>query len=360
MLRYAGVNANLRTSDFDYELPPELIAQEPIEPRDAARMLVLEPDGQIRHEVVRDLPARLASGDVMVVNNSRVIPARTWARRLPTGGRADILWIEPRDDGSWSALVRTRRPVKPGDRFAIGETVAVVLGARHADGTLPLALEGGTDVLDLLEREGHTPLPPYIRRGADTPADRDRYQTVYARRPGSVAAPTAGLHFTPALLEALRRRDVEIVELTLHVGPGTFRPVHEEDPARHVMHTERYEIPEAAANAINAALRENRRVLAIGTTVIRALESAVGSDGVVRPGPGRTDLFIRPPYRFRTATMLLTNFHWPRSTLLMLVCAFGGRERVLEAYRIAVHERYRFYSYGDCMLLKAPRDHSPA
>lgn len=356
MVGYARVKVNLRTSDFDYELPPELIAQEPIEPRDASRMLVLEPGGQLRHEVVRDLPMHLAPGDVMVVNNSRVIPARTWARRLPTGGRAEILWVEPRDDGCWSALVRTRRPVNPGDRLAVGEAIATVVGPRQPDGTLPLALEGGGEVLELLEREGHTPLPPYIRRGVATPADRERYQTAYARPPGSVAVPTAGLHFTPELLEALRQRGVEIVELTLHVGPGTFRLVHEEDPTRHVMHTERYEIPAAAAGAVNAALRDGRRVLAVGTTVVRALESAVGPDGLVRPGPGRTNLFIRPPYRFRTATMLLTNFHWPRSTLLMLVCAFGGRERVLDAYRVAVRERYRFYSYGDGMLLTAPQD----
>ncbi len=345
------MNHDVRTSDFDYHLPPELIAQQPIEPRDAARMLVLESDGTIRHRFVRDLPEHLAPGDVVVVNNSRVIPARTWARRIPSGGRAELLWVEPQDDGSWTALVRTRRPVRAGDRFAIGDAVAVVRGPRRADGTFPITLEGHGDVRKLLEQVGHTPLPPYIRRGAETPADRDRYQTVYARMPGSVAAPTAGLHFTPALLDALRQRGVKIAELTLHVGPGTFRPVREEDPARHVMHTERYDIPEATARLVHSALRQGRRVLAVGTTVIRALESSVDHDGQIRAGPGRTDLFIRPPYRFRTANMLLTNFHWPRSTLLMLVCAFAGRERVLEAYQAAIGERYRFYSYGDCMLI---------
>lgn len=347
----------VHTSDFSYELPPELIAQQPIEPRDAARMLVVSPDGAILHRTVRDLPDFLGPGDVMVVNNSRVIPARTWARRLPTGGRVELLWIEPKDSpATWTALIRSRRAVKPGDRFAIGDTIAVVTAPRSPDGTVSLALEGGGDVVALLERAGHTPLPPYIRHGADTPHDRGRYQTVYARTPGSVAAPTAGLHFTPSLLDTLRRRGVEIVELTLHIGPGTFRPVREEDPSRHRMHTERYEIPDTVARSVNTALRDGRRLLAIGTTVIRALESAVGSDGHVMPGPGRTDLFIRPPYHFRTANMLLTNFHLPRSTLLMLVCAFGGCERVLEAYRLAIEQRYRFYSYGDSMLLSRSPD----
>ncbi|MCX7818620.1 MAG: tRNA preQ1(34) S-adenosylmethionine ribosyltransferase-isomerase QueA [Kiritimatiellae bacterium] len=348
------MNPPSRTSDFDYALPAELIAQQPVEPRDAARMLVLGADGALSHRLVRELPAHLLPGDVMVVNNSRVIPARTWARRETTGGRVELLWIEPRDDGSWTALVRSRRPVRPGDRLRIGTQVVVVEDGRFADGTIAVRLEGDADVLELLEHEGHTPLPPYIRRGRDEPADRERYQTVYARRPGSVAAPTAGLHFTEELLCTLRERGVQIVELTLHVGPGTFRPVREEDPARHSMHVERFEIPEATAEAISRARSEGRRVLAIGTTVVRALESVADEHGRVRPGAGRTALFIRPPYEFRVVDLLLTNFHLPRSTLLMLVCAFAGTDRVLAAYHTAIEHRYRFYSYGDCMLLARP------
>ncbi len=338
---------------YDYSLPPELIAQEGAEPRDAARMLVVYREGPFRveHQRVRDLPEFLRPGDVLVFNESKVIPARLLARK-PTGGQVEVLLVRERAFGLWEALLGPARKAPPGTRLfllsprdlrPVPGLAAEVVGVEK-DGVRLLRFQG--DLLAHLEAVGEVPLPPYIR--ARVPLER--YQTVYARRPGSVAAPTAGLHFTPELLERLRAQGVELRFLTLHVGPGTFRPV-KGDPERHEMHPEPYEIPEETAQAIRRAKGEGRRVFAVGTTVVRALESAWREGEGVVAGGGETRLFIRPPYAFKVIDGLFTNFHLPRSTLLMLVAAFLGYERTMEAYRLAVAERYRFYSLGDAMLI---------
>ena len=338
---------------YDYHLPPERIAQEGVEPRDLARMMVVYREGPFRvaHRRVRDLPEFLRPGDVLVFNESKVIPARLLARK-PTGGRVEVLLVRERAPGLWEALLgpARRAPVgtelsflSPRDWRPVPGLKAEVVGV-EADGVRLLQIQG--DLLAHLEEVGEVPLPPYIK--AQIPLER--YQTVYAKRPGSVAAPTAGLHFTPELLERLRGMGVELHFLTLHVGPGTFRPV-KGDPEKHAMHAEPYEIPEATALAVNRAKAEGRRVIAVGTTVVRALESAYREGEGVAAGAGETRLFIRPPYAFKVIDGLFTNFHLPRSTLLMLVAAFLGYERTMAAYRLAVEEGYRFYSLGDAMLI---------
>ncbi|WP_114311517.1 tRNA preQ1(34) S-adenosylmethionine ribosyltransferase-isomerase QueA [Thermus caldifontis] len=338
---------------YDYFLPPELIAQEGVEPRDLARMLVVFREGPFRteHRQVKDLPHYLRPGDVLVFNESKVIPARLLARR-PTGGKVEVLLVRERAPGLWEALVGPGRKAKPGTRLVflsprdlkeVSGLMAEVVGVEEG-GVRLLRFQG--DLLAHLEEVGEVPLPPYIK----TRIPLERYQTVYARRPGSVAAPTAGLHFTPELLARLRDMGVELRFLTLHVGPGTFRPV-KGDPEGHPMHPEPYEIPEETAKAVNQAKEEGRRVVAVGTTVVRALESAYREGVGVVAGEGETRLFIRPPYTFRVIDGLFTNFHLPRSTLLMLVAACLGYERTMEAYRLAVAERYRFYSLGDAMLI---------
>jgi S-adenosylmethionine:tRNA ribosyltransferase-isomerase len=337
----------LRTSDFDYHLPPEAIAQHPGE-RGESRLLVLGRTSEERR--FADLPDLLDPGDLLVVNDTRVIPARLRARR-PTGGRVEILLVEREGPASWWCLLRPGRRLPPGAHLAVEGGPAARVEER-ADGRRRLTFE--QPIEPLLHEIGETPLPPYIDRPVE-PRDRQRYQTVYAARPGAVAAPTAGLHFTPALLAALERRGIRQASLTLHVGPGTFRPVKTENPEEHVMDSERFEIPEATAEAIAAARRRRRRVVAVGTTVVRSLETAATSDGLVAAGAGRTGLYIRPGYRFRVVDRLVTNFHLPRSTLLMLVCAFAGQDRVLAAYRQAVANGFRFYSYGDAMLVDQMR-----
>jgi S-adenosylmethionine:tRNA ribosyltransferase-isomerase len=345
--------------DYDYELPPELVAQEPLADRSASRLLVLDrASGALRHRMFRDLPGLLVPGDLLVVNRSRVIPARLLGRRAG-GGQVEVLLVRRRQPGEWEALVRPARrlpagavvEVAPGFRVRIEPPDGSPSGGRSAG---PLRrvrlLLDGLDPDAALERHGHVPLPPYIRR-PDRPSDRSRYQTVYAREGGSVAAPTAGLHFTPELLQGLAACDIETTELVLHVGPGTFRPVEVADIRRHRVDPEPFSIPDAAAAAIAGARREGRRVVAVGTTTTRALESAAQEDGAVRAGDGETALVILPGHRFRATDALLTNFHLPRSSLLLLVCAFAGREPVLAAYAEAVRQRYRFYSYGDAMLL---------
>ncbi len=337
--------------DYDYPLPPELIAQEGVEPRDLARLLVVARQGPLapRHLRVRDLPEILRPGDLLVFNDSRVIPARLYARK-PTGGVLEILLVREREPGLWEALLGPARRAPVGTRlFPLGkggevreDLEAQVVGV---EGEVRL-LRFPEGIRDHLEALGEVPLPPYIK--ARIPPER--YQTVYAKHLGSVAAPTAGLHFTPELLERLRAQGVELAFLTLHVGPGTFRPV-KGDPEAHRMHPEPYLIPEDTAEAVNRAKAQGRRVVAVGTTVVRALESAWREGEGVVPGRGETDLFIRPPYAFRVIDGLFTNFHLPRSTLLMLVAAFMGYERTMEAYRLAVAERYRFYSLGDAMLI---------
>jgi S-adenosylmethionine:tRNA ribosyltransferase-isomerase len=302
--------------------------------------------------VFRELPVLLRPGDLLVLNRSRVFPARLRGHRAG-GGDAEILLVQRQGASTtWSALARPGRRLRPGDvvTFAGGLRVTIVSGP-SPDGSRDVRFEcDPSDVDAWIARIGDVPLPPYIQRPT-TEQDRERYQTIYARETGSVAAPTAGLHFTPALLGAIRARGIETVELLLHVGPGTFRPVQVDDVADHRVSPEPFLVPEATASAIDAARREGRRVVAVGTTTVRTLESAVDPSGRVQPGPGRTDLVIVPGYRFRAVDALVTNFHLPRSSLLLLVCAFAGRERLLSAYRTAIASGYRFYSYGDGMLI---------
>ncbi|HEY2942206.1 MAG TPA: tRNA preQ1(34) S-adenosylmethionine ribosyltransferase-isomerase QueA [Vicinamibacteria bacterium] len=340
-------------ADFDYELPSELIAQEPLAERDASRLLVLDRRrGEASHHAFRELPALLASGDLLVVNRSRVIPARLRGRRA-SGGEAEVLLVRDRGDGRWEALVRPGRHLRPGQRVTIDDDLSVVIEseALRDDGTRQVRLlSRRRDVDGALERCGHTPLPPYIRR-PDRPADRERYQTVYAREPGSVAAPTAGLHFTAPLLARLAERGVERAEVLLHVGPGTFQPVKAPRIEDHRVAPEAWVIPSETAVAVERARARGGRRVAVGTTTVRALESAARPDGAVAAGEGETDLVIVPGHRFRAVDAILTNFHLPRSSLLLLVAAFAGREAVLRAYAEAVRQRYRFYSYGDAMLI---------
>jgi len=342
----------VKTSDFDFHLPESAIAQEPLADRDASRLLVLERrTGGIRHQIFRDLPDLLAPGDLVVVNRSRVFPARLLGRRRG-GGAAEILLLRRLPDGDWEALVRPGRRLREGDEIQMDERLAVRIGARTEtpDGRrrVRVLCEGDPDAL--LQELGTTPLPPYIRREA-RPDDRGRYQTVYARESGSVAAPTAGLHFTPALLGRLATRGIERAEVVLHVGPGTFRPVTVERVEDHRVDPEPFAIPAETVEAIRRARLRGGRVVAVGTTTTRTLEAAVGNDGMPSAGAGETDLVIAPGHRFRAIDGLVTNFHLPRSSLLLLVAAFAGRERVLAAYAEALAESYRFYSYGDAMLI---------
>jgi len=339
----------MNTTDFDYELPAELIAQTPIEPRDASRLLVVDrASGQLTHRLFRDIGEYLRAGDLLVANESRVIPARLQARKVPTGGKVELLLVAKQDERAWEALVKGRKLV-PGHRLAIGDgerqVVGQVLGVTEAGGRL-IAFE--RPIEPLLDELGIIPLPPYIH----TPlANAERYQTVYARCEGSVAAPTAGLHFTPELLFSIQRSGVHLTFVTLDIGMDTFRPVKEERIEDHVIHTERCQLSREVAHQINQARREGRRVVAVGTTTVRVLETAALKSQVVRPFAGPTDLFIHPGFRFRVVDALITNFHLPRSTLLMLVCALAGRELMFRAYEEAIRERYRFYSFGDAMLI---------
>jgi S-adenosylmethionine:tRNA ribosyltransferase-isomerase len=355
---------DLRVADFDYELPEELIAQEPPAERGASRMLVMDrATGALRDTHFAELPALLRAGDLLVLNDSRVIPARLYARRTlrrekekPTG-RIEVMLTEPAGENRWRALVR------PGRKVAIGEILefpspsgSIELKAevleRGLYGERLLQFDPVDDFYASLERFGHIPLPPYIHRD-DAAADRERYQTVYSEERGSVAAPTAGLHFTPEMLARLGEMGVEIARVTLHVGLGTFAPLRVDRVDEVRLHRERYSLSAQAADAINCAAREGRRIVAAGTTVVRTLEHcALQANGAaLEPHSGATEIFISPGFRFRLVGALLTNFHLPQSSLLMLVSAFAGRERVLAAYRHAVEERYRFFSYGDCMLI---------
>ncbi len=346
-------------SDFDFELPASLIAQEP-RPRGTSRMLVVDrAAGAWRETTVGALPSWLAPGDLLVVNDTRVFPARLLGRRDPTGGAVECLLIERVDDGRWRALVHPGQKLKPGARIVFDDPArapGVVLRAtileREYFGKRLISLdaEGAASIDAAVDALGHVPLPPYIHR-PDTEDDRERYQTIYARVRGSVAAPTAGLHFDRALLDALDAAGVARTAITLHVGYGTFKPVRVERVEDHRVDAEAYDIPPATADAIDAARRAGRRVVAVGTTTTRALESAVDERGRVRSGPATTELFIAPGYEFRVVDALLTNFHLPRSSLLMLVAAFGGRDLILAAYRDAVARGLRFYSYGDAMLV---------
>jgi S-adenosylmethionine:tRNA ribosyltransferase-isomerase len=344
-------------ADFDYDLPKELIAQEPPPVRGSSRMMVLERDtGRVAHQAIADLPAWLRAGDLLVLNDTKVFPARLLGRRVPTGGAVECLLLERLDASRWDALVHPGQKLKPGARFLCGPEPHAVYGEiidRTSFGrrTVKLWTEDDRDIDAAIDAIGHMPLPPYIHR-ADTPADLRRYQTVYARVRGSVAAPTAGLHFTPELLHALDQHGVTPATVTLHVGYGTFKPVRTEAVEDHVVDSEHFEISEDTADRINRAKRAGQRIVAVGTTTVRALETAARLQAAeLQPGAGKTDLFVHPGHAFHAVDALLTNFHLPRSSLLMLVCAFAGREHVLAAYREAVAAHYRFYSYGDAMLI---------
>ena len=326
------------TRDFDYELPEERIAQEPA-PRGESRLLVLDAEGPERHRRVRDLPKLLRPGDLLVLNDTRVIPARLYGLRGE--GRMEVLLVEKLGDREWEALVRPGRRAKPGVVILFEDLSAEVVEKREDR----YRLRFSEPVEPHLDRLGHIPLPPYIHR-PDKASDRDRYQTVFARTPGAIAAPTAGLHFTEKLLEEIAAAGIGIARVTLHVGIGTFKPVSAERIEDHRMDRERYEVGEETAEAIRRTRERGGRIVAVGTTVVRTLESS-GAEA----GSGSTELFITPGFRFRVVDVLLTNFHLPRSTLLMLVSALAGRERVLAAYEEAIREGYRFYSYGDAMLV---------
>jgi S-adenosylmethionine:tRNA ribosyltransferase-isomerase len=338
----------MRTEDFAYELPEELIAQEPAEPRDSARLMVLDRATQrIEHRVVRELPGLLEPGDLLVVNDTRVMAARLFGRREDTGGVVEILLVRPFTDTRWEVLMKPARRAVEGRRFVF-ETHEGALGAACA-GRVGEAVVLEFDRPFDPARVGEVPLPPYIKgfRG-----DPERYQTVYSREPRSAAAPTAGLHFTPELLERLEQAGIGRVAITLEVGPGTFKPVNVDDPRKFDLHAEHVTVPEDAATTIAQAKAEGRRIVAVGTTVVRTLEHVARECGAIVPYAGWTSLKILPGDEFRVVDVLMTNFHLPRSTLLMLVCAFAGQEFTLAAYREAVRERYRFYSFGDAMLIR--------
>src|SRR4029077_10168518 len=371
----------MHISDFQFELPQELIAQQPLPQRDASRMLILDREKQAWEDsTFRALPDLLRGNELIVVNNARVIPARLFGRR--EGVRAEkpgrnrrtareflssqieVLLTRQVAAQEWEALVRPGRKIRVGERveFGDGELSAEVV-SRGEYGLRRIRLTAKGNITQAIERLGHVPLPPYILR-EDAPADRERYQTIFADHPGAVAAPTAGLHFSPAILESLRQRGIEMAAITLDVGLGTFQPIHEEEIERHEIHSERYEIPAAAAAAICQARRDSRPILAVGTTVVRALEDAAeksasrhgekwdAANSLVEPGAAEAGIFIKPGHTFRVVSQLLTNFHLPQSTLLILVSAFAGRELILRAYRHAVAAKYRFYSYGDCMWIR--------
>ncbi len=339
----------MRLEDFNFALPAELIAQSPSRPRDTARLLVLNrATGVLAHRVFRDLPEFLRPADVLVLNDTKVLPARLRARR-PTGGQVEVLLLRPAAGATWEALVSPGRRIRPGARlvFAPGELEGVV-GERTTAGSRMITLAHQGELRSILDRLGEMPTPPYIASRLEDPHD---YQTVYARAEGAVAAPTAGLHFTRDLLAEIHRRGIAVVFLTLHVGLGTFRPVKVQDITRHRMDAEAYEIGHPAAATINEARQRGGRIVAVGTTCVRALESAAGDGGMIQARSGNTTLFITPGYRFRAVAAMVTNFHLPKSTLLMLASAFTGRERLLGAYAEAIRERYRFYSFGDAMLI---------
>ncbi len=363
----SGYRTAVNLSDFDYSLPPERIAQEPIDRRDQSRLFALNRrQRNWRHLGFAALPDLLRDGDLLVLNNSKVIPARLQAAK-DTGAQIEILLVEEADAGRWWCLLKPGKRVRPGVRLALksqqgtnaGITAAVV--DKNEDGHYLLDFQGSDNLLHSLQAIGQPPLPPYIRKdfNAIAESDKERYQTVFAKEPGSVAAPTAGLHFTPELLTALRAKGIETTEVTLHVGLGTFLPVKTDNVEDHKMHSERFELTAAAANSINQAKSEGKRVVAVGTTSVRVLESvAAGSSAPLQPQIARTDIFIHPPFEFRVVDALITNFHLPKSTLMMLVSAFAspgntdGRDFILDAYTEAVREEYRFFSYGDAMLIE--------
>jgi S-adenosylmethionine:tRNA ribosyltransferase-isomerase len=345
----------MRTEDFDYPLPPDLIAQEPLRERDASRLLVVDKStGAIDHRRFRDLVELVRPGDRLVFNDTRVLPSRLFCRR-PTGGEVELLFTERIDDRTWKALAKPGRRLKPGSLLSVNgdrgdATLTVVAVEANGERIIRLNDGGAPSIAEVIERFGHLPLPPYIRR-ADCQEDTERYQTVYAARPGAIAAPTAGLHFTPSLLAAFGEQGVEVSFITLHVGAGTFLPVKVADPHDHVMHEERFELSQKAAEEIMRTKQQGGKIIAVGTTAVRVLEHCSSASGTLQAGAGRTRLKILPPYTFKIVDCLITNFHLPKSTLLMLVSAFAGEETIRGAYGEAIRQRYRFFSYGDAMFI---------
>ncbi len=342
----------MRVEQLDYDLPPEFIAQQPVEPRDASRLLVVDrATGTIAHRRFHELPELLSPRDCIVLNDTRVVPARLLGRRAATGGRWEGLFLREAPGGLWELMCQTRGSPRPGETVEInGDYARIVLHEKTNDGHWLVRPESpNTGAAAFLERYGHIPLPPYVRGGQDAPDDRERYQTVFAARPGAVAAPTAGLHFTPKLLAAVEQAGIEIVRLTLHVGLGTFQPIRESTDL-HVMHAEHGELSATAASLIQSRHAAGGRVVAVGTTCVRVLETAAAG-GELRAWSGETRIFIVPGFSFRAVDALVTNFHLPRSTLLALVYAFAGEDLCRAAYAAAIADRYRFYSYGDAMLI---------
>lgn len=343
-----GAPTDLKKSDFYYDLPEELIAQTPAEPRDSSRLLVYNrADGSVTHTIFRNIKDFLKAGDVLVVNNTKVLPARMYAH-TEHGGRVEVLLLRRISALRWEVLVKPGKKCRPGTRLTVDDGLSLTVVSVTDSGERIVDFECDGVFEEALARVGTMPLPPYIHEKLK---DQSRYQTVYARTDGSAAAPTAGLHFTPGLLEEIKSMGVEIAQVLLHVGLGTFRPVKEEAITDHKMHSEYYEVGAEAAEIISRAKREGRRVIAVGTTSVRTLESVAAEDGTVAPCRGNTSIFIYPPYKFRCVDALITNFHLPESTLIMLVAAMTGREKILGLYKTAVEERYRFFSFGDAMLI---------
>lgn len=348
--------SNMKLSDFDYYLPPDLIAQQPAPERDQSRLLILDKNsGKVEHKIFAQIADYLSDNDILVINNTKVIPARLFARKK-TGGKVEILLLRKIgvDSHIWEALITDARKFKPGDRvYFKDENLQAEIKEKGVEGKVVLEFITA-DFEEILSRIGKMPLPPYIKRAAGE-ADKERYQTIFAEKEGAVAAPTAGLHFTPALLETIKAEGIKIIPITLYVGMGTFSPVREEDISIHKMGTEFYEIPEDSAREINRAIKEGKNILSVGTTAVRALESSavkIDNRWQITDGNKSTDIFIYPGYEFKIVKKLITNFHLPKSTLLMLVSAFAGIETIRNAYQTAIMEKYRFFSYGDAMFIK--------
>ena len=338
----------LLKSDYYYDLPEELIAQTPAEPRDSSRLLVYHRDtGKSEDRIFRDIKEYLKAGDVLVINNTKVLPARMFAY-TENGGRVEVLLLKRQNLTDWEVLVRPGKKAKEGTKLVVSEALSLTVKSRTPPGERIVEFHFDGVFEDILSRVGSMPLPPYIHEKLK---DQNRYQTVYCKTDGSAAAPTAGLHFTKELLQEIRDMGVQVAEVLLHVGLGTFRPVKEEDLTHHVMHSEYYCVSQEAADIVNAAKREGRRVIAVGTTSVRTLETVADENGFLRPCSGDTSIFIYPPYKFKCVDALITNFHLPESTLIMLVSAFMGREQCLSLYREAVGKGYRFFSFGDAMLI---------
>lgn len=344
----------MKVSEFYYELPKELIAQEPAAQRSMSRLMVLDKDtGKIEHRVFKDIIDYLYPGDCLVLNDTRVIPARLLGKREDTGGKIEFVLLNRQGDNVWEVILKPGKRAKPGTRFIFGDGI---LKAEILE-----VIEGGNRLVkfeyegvfeQVLDKVGIIPLPPYITKKIK---DYERYQTVYSRNKGSAAAPTAGLHFTNELLKAISEKGIELAYITLHIGLGTFRPVKVENIEEHKMHSEYFRIDETACNKINAAKKAGKRIIAVGTTSLRVLETVADESGFISPKEGYTDIFIYPGYRFKITDCLITNFHLPESTLIMLVCALAGKEKIMEAYKIAIEERYRFFSFGDAMFIKTEK-----